>query len=414
MSTESPFTRDRFEYEEKHLYFLQDEAFKVLEAPKPVYVVGSRGTGKTTLLKALNWRERLVNESLLQQLDQNVLHAGLLGTYIKLPEIQLGLVERWLAQETPELRAALLAMYLDLLFVEDVCDAVAKLTVTGKLDLSVEDEQEAVEQIVESNPQTFRGAGSQDVRTARELRKAVFETRRYVETAAYRHLAPAKIIEQLPLSGSPGSFGRRTGEIIAGLIAGRDRQLHFKVCFDEGECLSDFQLLVLNSMVRQSKWPVFHVAAFVSQPRLLSETVIPNLTLQHADRNLLLLDQLSPRDFRELAIGVASVRVENVLREPGARFDVDKTLGQLDINRVLGAILKTSVSPVAKRLLGRARELESDPAFVRGRRDVGEPGADTENARRCRSTRPTTDTGLSDLPGPDTPASGRQTKQSEL
>jgi len=42
---------------QSHIYYLPKEVFDVLEAPKSVFLLGSRGTGKTTLLHALSWRE---------------------------------------------------------------------------------------------------------------------------------------------------------------------------------------------------------------------------------------------------------------------------------------------------------------------------------------------------------------------
>jgi type IV secretory pathway ATPase VirB11/archaellum biosynthesis ATPase len=54
MRSQSPFTASRFEYEGKHLYYLPRGLFGQVEQPKPVYVIGSRGTGKTTLLNALD------------------------------------------------------------------------------------------------------------------------------------------------------------------------------------------------------------------------------------------------------------------------------------------------------------------------------------------------------------------------
>jgi ABC-type lipoprotein export system ATPase subunit len=52
-----------------HLYFLPNDVFSRLEQPKPTYLIGSRGTGKTTLLTALSWKEQLNNPYLSEKLD---------------------------------------------------------------------------------------------------------------------------------------------------------------------------------------------------------------------------------------------------------------------------------------------------------------------------------------------------------
>lgn len=64
----SPFTLNRFEYEQTHLYYLPQPVFSVLQGIKPVFLIGSRGTGKTTLLQALSWNEQVSNETLCQTL----------------------------------------------------------------------------------------------------------------------------------------------------------------------------------------------------------------------------------------------------------------------------------------------------------------------------------------------------------
>src|SRR5690606_34128304 len=137
----------------------------------------------------------------------------------------------------------------------------------------------------------------------------------------------------------------------------------FKVCMDEGECLDDFQQIVLNTMLRLSKAPLFFVVSFVSYPKDATSTLIANLTLQQADRELIPLDDMTEREFRELVEGVASVRVQHQLSQEAARFDVYKTLGPLDLNGQLLSILRGSVSAMAKSLLVEALASARHPFF---------------------------------------------------
>ena len=67
MINKSPFTLHRFEHQQEQLisYLL---LVSLLEQPKSLFIIGSRGTGKTTLLQALNWREQLFNEALQRKL----------------------------------------------------------------------------------------------------------------------------------------------------------------------------------------------------------------------------------------------------------------------------------------------------------------------------------------------------------
>ena len=65
----SPFRSNRYEREEdrRHVYFLIPED-EQLEELKSTYIIGTRGTGKTTLLKSLFWKERIESPSLQRAL----------------------------------------------------------------------------------------------------------------------------------------------------------------------------------------------------------------------------------------------------------------------------------------------------------------------------------------------------------
>jgi len=130
----SPFQPTRFEYEGQHLYFLPKAVFDDLERPKPCYLIGSRGTGKTTLLKALSWNERLNNKSLKRQLGLVPFAKRCIGVYLKLPEYLFAAFDERLGKETMPLRAVIPALYLDAIALQLLIDAVAEL-ITSKLIL---------------------------------------------------------------------------------------------------------------------------------------------------------------------------------------------------------------------------------------------------------------------------------------
>lgn len=112
----SPFATARFEHEGTHLYYLPTDLLKPLEEERPVCLVGGRGTGKTTLLKALNWEERLTNSSLKEQLGSHPFENRYIGLYLKLPQLQLHAISNWLTvcDARRPLKGELIALYLDL------------------------------------------------------------------------------------------------------------------------------------------------------------------------------------------------------------------------------------------------------------------------------------------------------------
>ncbi len=97
MKAKSPFTKFRFEHERINLYHLDEDILKALEEEIPTFLVGTRGTGKTTLLNALSWRERLYNNNLKQALKKKIFDKNYIGIYLKLSESQTGLIHNWLS-----------------------------------------------------------------------------------------------------------------------------------------------------------------------------------------------------------------------------------------------------------------------------------------------------------------------------
>lgn len=352
----SPFTLARFEYEQEHLYFLQKRLFARLELQKPVYLVGSRGTGKTTLLKALSWSERLNNKSLARQARRS--DCRYVGIYLKLPEIQLGLVSRWACGAGDDVHANVFAHYLDLVWLEELLRAISELAIAGRISVSANKERKCIEDIFSQCESLFTEA---DLRpqTLREFATVLRGRREDIEMCASTGSPPTLAVERLRLISYIGEFGRKTAEHLGrlcGTAASNEAEAHwiFKICMDEGECLSEFQQRVVNTMLRLSRAPLFFVVSFVSHPIDPTTTLVNGLSLQQADRELVPLDELSEKEFRQLVEGVASVRVQHISRDSGAHFDTNRTLGVVDINSLLLAILRESVSPTAKTLLAAA------------------------------------------------------------
>lgn len=360
----SPFSDNRFEYEAQHRYYLPDSCFPQLENPRPTYLIGSRGSGKTTLLKALHWRERLENKTLVNQLQDDSFRGTFIGTYMKFPTIQLSTMDTWLKDQDEANYGLVFSLYLDLIALELISHAIAELLARRQLNITTAEESSDVKQWMCDYPRLKYFGSHDEPRSVLEVRARIREARRTLERMALMKMDIEKTADVFPLE-QIGSLGRLVASNMVAFCERdstiRPERWHFKVCMDEGESLNAVQLHTVNTLVRLSEWPLFHTVSFVSQPADNTSTLVPMITQQKADRQVVVIDDLNIHEFQELAEGVATVRCQQSLNDPAFEFSTKRVLGSLSINRLLQIILERSENPKARQLLHAAEENQLQP-----------------------------------------------------
>jgi hypothetical protein len=390
----SPFAEGRFEHEERHLYFLPRKTFSDLERPLPTFLIGARGSGKTTLLKALNWEQRVSNPTLCRQLGDDPFRGSFIGTYVKLPKIQLNIFDDWLSQLDEGRHGQILGLYLDLVFLELLANAVAEMVAQGHLKISARVESELVSKWLDDNCDCYGSLSQPAPNTVAVFRGRTAKLRKMLEQAAQTREEATTLLKRIPI-GQIGELSRALAPKLAQLCdSGRPAEgasWHFKVCMDEAECLRPFQQKVINTLIRLAEWPLFPVVSYVRRPDDLHSTLIPHLTHQKADRQLIVLDDMQRPDFTELAQGVASVRCQEGLNEATAKFDANITLGALDLNALLQTVIDKSENPEKTRLIEQARQFQHDgdfeklpiyEAYLAERLGLTEPGDESTAEKR--------------------------------
>src|SRR5262245_15653304 len=180
----SPFSEGRFEYEAKHLYYLPSSCFPQLELPRPTYLIGSRGSGKTTLMKALHWQERLDNDTLLRQLNDDPFRGHFIGSYVKLPKIQLNTFDAWLHASDEPTYGLLFGLYIVLTCIELVAHSLAELLARQSLSLPTAQESAAVSLWLDSYPEFQNFRGGSIPHSVSQFRTRIRDIRRALEKAA--------------------------------------------------------------------------------------------------------------------------------------------------------------------------------------------------------------------------------------
>ena len=350
--------------------FCRDRYLIRLERPIPSYLIGTRGTGKTTLLKALNWKERITNDSLKRQLPADAFAQHYVGVYLKLPEIQLGAFAARLSKETDALRTLIPSLYIDVISLQLLVNGLAELIAKNLIICTPQEESACVRSIIEQFPLHCRAREGVINQNPSCTLKHLLHELRLLQAV----LDDFAIFGGIPSDILPQRFPKQIGEL-GRFVASKLDELcnrhakqavdkwHFKICMDEGECLEPEHQRVLNTVVRLSRWPLFYVICFVGRPDDISGTYLPNLTLADDDRQLLLLDEMDDVTFRTLGEGVASVRIQEIEKDPTLKFNTRRCFGKLKINELMLSILENSVKVEAKRLLESATAKRREPFF---------------------------------------------------
>jgi Cdc6-like AAA superfamily ATPase len=365
--TESPFALERFEHQRRHLYYLPPKIFDILEAPKSTILIGSRGTGKTTLLNALSWKEQTSNPDLAARIRSH--EQNYVGLYLRMPEYQASALNTWLSSFDPLLGATIFAFYIDLIWLEDLANILAALLIKRDLKAAPRREYELVGSILGRFPALLIDFSFESPVGLKRLSSVFVSNRRRLEAMALAkaQIAAEEILGRFPVAGGIGEFGRNVASLCAEFCDrfGRPgRTWHFKLCLDESECLSPSQQIVLNTLMRLVKYPVSLVVSYVRPIDDMTTTFAPAMTLQAADREIVNLDTMPETDFNALCEGVAGVRCEKIAGKSPIEFNTKKVLGTLDLNSLLQGVLSSSESAKAKDLLEEAQNLENSGLFA--------------------------------------------------
>ena len=165
MTPPNPFRPTRFEHHDHPLIWLSPNV-QLLEGLKSVYVAGTRGSGKTSLLKAVNWRERLYNPTVRDQLGSNP--PDYVAVYFRLPDFltsAIGLIDWTLCfpdSPAPELVGyEIFSQLIEFVGAQLICEAISSLRATQRFSYSTDDEDALVNAILGRYPPLARAVGDE-------------------------------------------------------------------------------------------------------------------------------------------------------------------------------------------------------------------------------------------------------------
>jgi hypothetical protein len=319
----NPFQPTKFELEMSPKIWLNPRAKRLVDAKKPSFVYGTRGCGKTTLLRSLHTKEILGNSILRDQFKQKQLKW--FGAYLQFNHNFQFITEMVLdalgTDKDDEKMADIkryktFCAYFEISLLESVIADLLALESQGLLHFSGQKERQACIEIAAlfENVSTKEALVVSDYGDLRRLLRSL----RAAFTAIFdpdKIAAVANVVD----SFVPGTLLRIIKEDILGsvhcksLVHGSD--LGFIVLLDDCESLSKSQQISLNTYIKSnegvSRWIIAHVRGQYNT----SETFLPDTYLNYADRDVAPIDELTDAEFSDFCENVATLRMSTFLSE---------------------------------------------------------------------------------------------------
>lgn len=345
----NPFEGRRWEQDAEHIIYLP-KIFTELEKRQDLYIIGSRGTGKTTFLKALNWETRIENRSIHAQTENgNLFKDRYIGIYIDAMVFGDSIFEMGDSDDSPLMRVYSIWAELNVLY--RLIGAIKGLYKNGYIDFTIKDEQFQCNEIYDylSNllGDTFlrnRQNTGTDYDLIR-LEQVVYDLRREVIYG----------VDELKSKSASYSFGNLIKEIFPKLVGLCDDESEIewctKICFDAIESAPNFHKIVNTFVVKKLSRGVWFIISGLTHRLIdMSQTYIPNHNLTNDDKAHIDLDKMfflssdaARKEFGHLAEGICNQRLrysDNTIDDK-IKFDLTACLGNWTINQILHVYLKS-------------------------------------------------------------------------
>lgn len=347
-----------------------------LEEAKNSLVIGTRGSGKTSALMCLDWKERATNVSLMKELFDEP--TQFISVYSRLHDHISASIEAipWESVVSVSLKEKIAFDYfstlIELLVSEQLICSIMDMRGDSIIRYNFEGEQLAVDAIYDvAKKSRLRLPAARFVDFA-ECASWLSDYYTDLHHSGSRHQL-AKSLDLLPAS-QPGRILNQIARILHRLLTlpssnnNLPGQFHFKVCFDEAETLSTRQQIYLNTILRSSEAPLFWVIATVDRGFETTETLHKGQSITSTDRRVVYLDGPEADEaFRGFAQRIVSLRIKNALgcfkAKDRTEFDdveVDfrRLLDSFSVNVAIGRLIGSRKSKFSERLKSWAAEFD--------------------------------------------------------
>lgn len=385
MSTLSPFQDMRWESDEENIIWLPPE-FSEWESKRSVYITGSRGTGKTTLLKGLEWKQRLINKSLKNQLGSNPFERRCIGVYLNMPNFVSKHFINWppKIEELDDLtweeeKARVYSLYLEYQILQLFTKAIQGLKILDFLKFSPHQELKTINEILVERPEIRFFLEENEKAGLNDLRLCFKRMHENIRFCA---------INKIPLQPTAGYPCLQMGQMleeVAGILLrlcsmeegeeeklDRDNRWTFKVCIDQTESPETYQQKAINTMIARQETGEVSFAIASLEGVDIESTYIPRHPLTDADREHYPLEKVyrDLKKYRQFIEAVTELRFKKFTGNEGISVNLKEILGEWDINALLYPALKRSEKEKVKSFIRRSEENKGVKLFEFKRKET--------------------------------------------
>jgi energy-coupling factor transporter ATP-binding protein EcfA2 len=365
----NPFEGQRWEQDTTNIIYLP-EIFAELEKRQDLYLVGSRGTGKTTFLNALNWEIRLNNPSIHKQIKKDeVFSDKYIGIYINAMSFGDSIFERNSTNNYSFM--CLYSLWAEINVLYRVLESIEGLYNEGCIDFTIKDEQFQCNKIYDYLSSQFENILNEVTNDETEYN--------ITSLAEIVGLLRTKVIDERENlkwkskyeSYSIGTLIEKTLPNLMILCDDKgEKEWCTKICFDQIESAPNFQKIANTLVVKKISKKVWFIVSGLTQRGInINDTYVPEHNLIDDDRRYIDLDMefflshsAKRGEFYSLAEGICDLRLKHWderINEDG-KFDLTAHLGSWDANEILNVFLKhketISVNKKFEKFLNLVRE----------------------------------------------------------
>ncbi len=372
MNVRNPFEDTKIEYESDPILWFSTRSRRIAQRGKSTFVNGTRGSGKTSILRSLSTWYISQIPSLRDQMAERRL--DWFGVYIRLQDSFADVLSAKAADREDvkprasreQLSFSVFAQYVELLMLSALTKELSDLREEGFLKFSLGAEYDAANRLLSDVRVLNFYANGELIETFGQLSRLCNRVLADLFEAAITN--ESRIPHGVYQPSMPGEIIAAAAKFILPVIRGdrfvQGQKLRLKLMMDDCEILPLEHQIYLNTLIRNTTAPISWVIAHIGNLYDSRTTLRKNQMLSDADREIEALDEVPEAEFKTLCGRIASLRLYQAM-SPAARrkadvvnpndcFNLSQRLGRVTLNELVRTSLDRSISADHERLTASA------------------------------------------------------------